>query len=491
MQKTIVLVTYRDETRYLLQTDILKRLKEQGHKVVVLSPNANDERFRKDYSDANVYLEQFNQEQIYKLRTGRFYQFFLKMRRFTYCGDVDMSTLKSKEMLLRKHAANVNPLKKIKMLLPLWIAYGLRKNSFLRNFFDKMETFFFPGKFHTDILNKYKPDLIILNDLGTIDISNLVMREAKSHGIPILSVILSWDNLTAKGRGGVKPDYAIAWNDNMRSELESYHQIPSSRIFVGGIAHFDGYFRSDYLMDKAAFNKYMGIQENKKLLFFGTASPTFFNENLRIINIVVDAIKSGEISEDVMLLVRPHPVYILREREKDIKELEKLKQLCAQHKDIVSLNIPELHPRNHGFQISSEEQRRLSSALKHSDILITQYSTLMLEGAIFDTPIINVGFDDFGGFGIKSHEIGSSFTHLRKVLEVGFTKDAHDEKEFIDMINMYLEKPGADSKERAIIREREGGPNKGRAGEAIADHIYSILNDGEVYKPSVLDTVIN
>ena len=59
----------------------------------------------------------------------------------------------------------------------------------------------------------------------------------------VASVVISWDNLTSKGMGGISPDHAIAWNQSMKDELEQYHGVKPASIFVGGIAHFDDYYR--------------------------------------------------------------------------------------------------------------------------------------------------------------------------------------------------------------------------------------------------------
>jgi len=423
--KTIFIATHQQFTvRYLLQTDILNSLKERGHRIVIVSPNANDEEFREDYQRHNVLIEPFNYEAINKIRKRRIYQYLLKTRRYTLPGNLDLTTLKIKQIELHNNLQGKRVFCKFVRLLPIWLSHLLRYSRLLRRTFVRIETLLCLRQFHRHLFMKYKPDILILADLGTIDISNFIMHEARVNNVPIVSVILSWDNLTSKGIGVVKPDYAVAWNENMKWELENYHEIPSSRIFTGGIPIFDGYFSNGFLFTESKFRKTLGLSKNRKLILYGTSSPRLFRENLRIVHLMIEAIRNGQIAEQVQLIVRVHPAYLIRCEESDAKELRLIQDLSSEYSDILFLSIPELMPRDYGYEITSDNQRLLGSMLKYSNVLITQFSTLMLEAAILDTPVINIGFDGFANSGMKSCVAGHSITHLKRVLDVGFARTA-------------------------------------------------------------------
>ena len=477
-KKTIFLLIHQQfTTRYLLQTDIFKRLKEFGHRIVIITPNAADEGFCRDFGGKDIFIEQFEYEKIEAVRKKRVYQYFLKTRRFTLPWNLDISTLKLKEKFLRQGLNGQSITKKLFQLLPLLTAKILRRSRLLRDAFVRMESILLLGNFHQKLFEKYNPDLLVLNDLGTIDISNFIMREARSCGVPIVSVILSWDNLTAKGIGVVKPDYAIAWNANMRFELENYHEIPAKRIYIGGIAHFDRYFREENPHTRTVenFKNELGISENKRILFFGTASPSWFKGNLNTIKLIVEACRNGLIVEPIQLVIRLHPVYVIRHRESDAKEMHQIQEFCFDNSDIVCLNTPELIRRNYGFELTAHDQYLFYEILKSTDVLITQFSTLMLEAAILDKPVINIGFDNGRKLEEKTSIMAQSETHLIRVLNTGFARTAETAEQLVELINKYLENPSMDGEARKLIRENEGGPNKSKAGIAIADYIDSIL----------------
>jgi hypothetical protein len=457
-----------------------------GYRVVIISPNADDERFRNDYEDENVSIEQFKIEEISKrISKSSLYQLFLRTRRFTLPGKHNLSTLEFKENVLRTNIKNKSSLFKCRKLLPIWLSNILRYSRLFRTIFFKLESLLFFKEFHRDLFIKHEPDILVLTDLGTVQYSNFIMHEAKVHGVPIVSVILSWDNLTAKGCGAVKPDYAVAWNENMKWELENYHEIPASRIFVGGVPHFDGYFRSGYFLDKRELQEMLGFSDGKKVVFYGTASPFFFKENLYIIDLLVTAIREQRLSKPVQLIVRPHPAYVTRAREGSAEEMEMIKKMALENVDILMLNMPELLPRNYWYDVSSRDQRLLGSILKNSDLLITQFSTLMIEAAILDVPIINVGFDDLRPVKEKTTYIAHSSNHLKRILDFGFTRTAESEEQLLKLINLYLKDPKLECRERKFVRDNEGGPNKGKAGTAIADYIDSLISSEKTAMPAL------
>ena len=67
MKKTVfIIVQLQFTVRYLLKTDIYKTLNELGHKIVILSPNGNDNNFIKEHSLENVSFEKLKIESYKK-----------------------------------------------------------------------------------------------------------------------------------------------------------------------------------------------------------------------------------------------------------------------------------------------------------------------------------------------------------------------------------------------------------------------------------------
>jgi len=155
-KKTIFIATHLGfTTRYLLKTDIFERLKEYGHRIVIVSPNGNDERFREDYQGDNVFIEQFNYNKIYRIRRTYIYRIFTIARRFTLPGKFDLTTLKVAENTLYHNLKGKAFLNKILSLIPVWISYFLRRSRFLRNLFVWIESLIFSRQYHKYLFEKY------------------------------------------------------------------------------------------------------------------------------------------------------------------------------------------------------------------------------------------------------------------------------------------------------------------------------------------------
>lgn len=476
-QSTIFIILQLQFTvRYLLKTDIFKSLNELGYKIIILSPNGLDDSFRQEHALSNVYFEELklNNYEVYKKNI--LYRFFLQVRSLTLPGSCDISTMILKEEILLKKIKRFRLSVKVFYHICIFFARLMRSSTLIRFLFIALENVIFKNNAHKELYQKYQPEAILINDLGTIESSNFIMRESRQNNVKIISLILSWDNLVSKGIGALKPDYVIAWNDVMVSELEQYHGIKRDNIYVGGIPHWDSYIKSKINPDYDIENVLGFTKPYGKLIYFATGAPAWFMGNKRTIELLINYIKSYSESHDngIKLLVRPHPAYFVRGKFK--KEIKEMHELVEKNNLIARLNNPQFINRPIGFEFSDEDQILHELFLRECDLLITSYSTLMIEASIFDKPIINVGFDlsrilpDY-----KTHVVEERETHLTKILLNGFAPVAKTENEFFKLIKTYLNDPSKHSLERREIFNQYVNFNFGNAGESIARNIKEYL----------------
>jgi hypothetical protein len=475
--KNIFFIVYGGfSSRFLLQTDIFNNMLGHGYKIIIVSPNSNDKNFQKDYERPNVVFEFFEQEAIEQIRNTKLYKFFYITRSMVLPKKYGIETLLEKERIFKIKLKNESIVSKLLNYLLIFTAHFLRSYSAARKAFIALEGFIFKEKFHNKIFDIYKPDMMIIADLGTIDKSNFILREARARRVPIVSIILSWDNLTSKGIGSVKPDFAVAWNENMQDELVNYHNIPIDCCFTGGVPHFDVYYKKpSVLLTEDELRIKLDIKSSNKIITFGTSSPSMFKENIRIINFLLEHMDDNSFLEELHLVVRLHPAYITRMDESHvISDVNELTILKEKYPDSLTINKPIMKSRDYWYELPIEDMILIGSLFKHSSLLVTQFSTLMLEAAIFDLPIVNVGFDNFRGSSMKSYQVAER-THLKRILEKNFTRVAKTEKDLLIEINRYLDNSRLEQQERNQIRFSEGGPNKGNAGKAIANHLHSLI----------------
>ena len=193
-------------------------------------------------------------------------------------------------------------------------------------------------------------------------------------------------------------------------------------------------------------------------------------------------IEKGTFSDDVQLLVRIHPLHFRRKDGSYVFQeiLDEYARIESKYDSIV-LNMPKLQSKQMDFDMADSEISLVASILQHSDIMINMFSTMAIEAAIFDLPVVNMAIRDMCQGDIKNTKqdimIDYRQTHNQRVIQSGGCRTAFTMEELIDYINLYLSDPNEDSKGREYIYTHEAGPFPGHAGENIGNIIIQLLND--------------
>jgi CDP-glycerol glycerophosphotransferase (TagB/SpsB family) len=127
-----------------------------------------------------------------------------------------------------------------------------------------------------------------------------------------------------------------------------------------------------------------------------------------------------------------------------------------------------------------EDMDEKSSMMAYSDVVVTVYSTMLVETAVHDTPMIAATIDVPGGwnkpkkFSLSLKEIGDWPTHKR-FREAKAGRVAMNETELRDVLNMYLKDRTIDSAERRKFIEDEITFTDASSGKRTAEFILKIL----------------
>jgi CDP-glycerol glycerophosphotransferase (TagB/SpsB family) len=130
---------------------------------------------------------------------------------------------------------------------------------------------------------------------------------------------------------------------------------------------------------------------------------------------------------------------------------------------------------------SGEDMPEKASMMAYADVFVTVYSTMVVETAIQDRPIVSACIDIPGGwnqpnkFSLSLREISNWPTHLR-FREANAGRVAYDREQLLQAINFYLEHPDADSQQRGDFIERECTYTDGSAGQRSAQFLLSLLD---------------
>ena len=127
-----------------------------------------------------------------------------------------------------------------------------------------------------------------------------------------------------------------------------------------------------------------------------------------------------------------------------------------------------------------EDMDEKSSMMAYSDVVVTVYSTMLVETAVHDTPMIAATIDVPGGwnkknkFSLSLKEIGDWPTHKR-FREAKAGRVAENESQLRDALNLYLANPTADAEERRKFVADEITFTDGTSGKRTAEYILSVL----------------
>jgi hypothetical protein len=471
MMKTIMLVINQGfTTRYLLRSNIFPILKKSGSRIVILSPAAKEHYFIEEFSGENVYHELYEPKK-YRDKNSKIYQFFTHARLYSFNSKYYNNFTNYWRIQYFNSRENVSFVNKTLDLVLRSTIFILSRSMVARKIYTNIESLI-TQEIHRSIFRKHKPDIVITTSMGTLHYDRFIMQEAKKNGSKTVSLILSWDNTTTKGIAGAPVDYAVAWTGIMRNELIKYHDLPSNRIFVGGVVQYEEYFKKDNLTTKKDLFKQLHLVMDKKTIFLCLESPTAYKWNPDILRILAEKIKNDEITSPCQLIVRPHPIYFRVDREKLVyeKDLNELKKIEKEY-SFIKFDYPEVLSNCISHDMPASEIYKLGALLKYSDVLLCFYSSMSIEASIFDTPIVNIELYHKQKIPNKVIE---NHAHNKRILSTGGVKSVTTRDELIKSINNYLDNPNLDSKGRLLITEQEAGPNRGFASDEIANYLLNL-----------------
>jgi CDP-glycerol glycerophosphotransferase (TagB/SpsB family) len=115
-----------------------------------------------------------------------------------------------------------------------------------------------------------------------------------------------------------------------------------------------------------------------------------------------------------------------------------------------------------------------------SDVFLTVYSTMVVETAIHDKPIISLTIDTPGGWNMKDvyslplTAIGDWPTHQR-FRQSGAGRVASSKEQLRGLIDFYLKNPSADSEKRHKFIQEECTYTDGSAGKRTGEYLLGLI----------------
>ena len=304
---------------------------------------------------------------------------------------------------------------------------------------------------------------------------------AKSLGIPTATFIFSWDNLTSKGRIAAPFDHYLVWSDLMRRELLRYYpDVSADRVHLVGAPQFDPYADDDLLWSREEFCRRIGADPSRPLICYSGGDAGTCPEDPEHLRSLVEQIRSGRISGRPQVILRPSPV----------DDGGRYDAVRRDYPEVIYARPAWVHtePGDWARVIPlPDDVPILANLTFHADLNVNLASTMTLDFAIRDTPVVNVAFDvaDPPRFGVPLWDFYYRFEHYRPVVELGAARFARTPEELARHVNAYLADPALDREARRRLVELEVGVPAGRSSRRVVEVLEEVARLGNAHLLSV------
>ncbi len=446
--KTIFITLFQGvEAKNILRTQILSTLlsDERVQLVLFVKSTARVEYYRREFKSDRIVYE------------------VVEMKRPK---GVDAWFAKLKYMLLRTETTDLQREMRreakggeLQYMLEKFLNVILAR-PFIRRIVRILDFYFVRNTTYTSYFDKYNPSLVFMAHLFDEQEVHL-LREAKKRAVRTVSLINSWDKVTARCILRLLPDRFITYNEIVKEELMQYDEVLAEDIFVAGIAQYDMYFTEPAVSRSVFFNR-LDIAPEKKLILYGSMGKTFSSSDWDMIDLLYRLRDAGAFGAGIEILVRFQPNDFIERRD-----IERRPYL---HYDYPGTRFGT--ERGIDWDMSATELSHLRDTLTHMSLLVCYASSLSIDAAIFDKPIININFEV-----VKSITIQLSptqyyrTTHYKKALGSGSIILVESEHELISAVREYLADPARNREERRRLVAAQCVFRDGLSGKRIGNFL--------------------
>ncbi len=462
-KKTIFIVVGRSFIiRNVLRSGVLTELKNAGHKIVIFLSlkKGKDipEYLIKEFCDEQVSIESAAPP-LKKTFYSRLYNFFGRKASLLVYTDATWSY---------SQAGNIHNRQRMFLwkYVEKYIFSVLTHIHVLKSIVRFLEKSLFKTDVYATYFDKHNPDIVFTTSvIGTVDIA--FMKEAADRGIKTISMTKGWDH-AARVLYKFVPDKIIVQNTTMIDHLVKYQRIDRDRIVASGFPQFDWYAHNDLLMSRQEYLTSLGLDPNKKLVFFGSEGAWAPKDDV-IAEMLSKYINNGSLVTPCSLVIRPHFSDIQGGR------FNRFKQENNVHVDTMVTYTDAFYC---SWDPGYDEIKHFVNLMYHSDVVVNIASTLTLDACCFNKPIVCVAFGVLHN--LRNHKdvtkIYYEMNHYLDVLETDAIDLVKNEDELLKSINNYLEYPEHKNEQRKVLLDTLCYKVDGNSSRRIANEILSMMD---------------
>jgi hypothetical protein len=232
------------------------------------------------------------------------------------------------------------------------------------------------------LMQDLRPDVVICPSSGTDGMVVDAIRSARELGVASLVLVNGWDNLASKTGFSARPDYLGVWGEQSVDHAVRLHEMPRERVFPLGVPTFRHHFAFDEAKSPSPY-------PFPYVLFAGCSLAFDELTALHRLDDVVERLGTPGLKT----VYRPHPWRVKREcpdmfREEDFRGV------------VLDGQIADAYMHAHGLDRTAKprdflpELEYYPSLLGHAELIVCPLSTMIVEAAIVERPVVVLAYDD-------------------------------------------------------------------------------------------------
>jgi hypothetical protein len=466
---------------YFLQTDVVGTMIDGGASIVLLTDDGVVDHVRERFGRLPIRVEGMRLDQLraYERRAADLQWWLGFLRRV---GGSNRINTRAMDSYVEQVVIEASPRQVPVLPFALLARLVMRRSARARSILVRAQNRFTP-EIYGDLFDRYRPAMVVASTPGW-RLDRYLLREAAQRGVRTSSIILGWDNPSSYALPGAPVEEITCWSAIQKDELILGSDWAAERVRICGMPLYDGYLRREWLVPREAYFRQHDLDPSRKLLSYA-CSFVSFSPNYQNIEALADLVADDRLGEPCQLLVRLHPNHFW-DNWLFADERERIRRLAAERPHVRVVD-PVPTGGTLGYY-SGEDMGEKASMMAHADVFLTVYSTMVVEAAIHDRPIVSVCIDAPRGWGytrrfylrkysLPLSKIGDWPTHDR-FRRSGAGRVVTDPRQLAEAVSEYLRSPEHDRAARGAFVEREITYTDGASGRRTGDALLSLLRAG-------------
>lgn len=296
----------------------------------------------------------------------------------------------------------------------------------------------------------------------------VLMRAMQLGGIPTATHVLSFDNLVSFGYLPLQRfNLYMVWSDWVGKQLEEFYDIPASKIVVTGTPQFDFHVSSAYQWNREKTYKALNLDNDKPYFLYCANIYSITAREPELAAHILRAMQDCPELKDYQWVIRLHPM----------DHYARWQGLLEKYPN-VRLSLPWDHPieeTTNWASPSSDDVALLSNSIRYASAVLNMRSTIALDCAVLDVPVINLAFHpDQGSPEDVYYKKAHHTYYYEPITASGAAPLVFNASELTQLLIEAISCPQARSDARHRIRELICGPVDGHSADRISDALLKL-----------------